>query len=165
MVTKAFHTADELLDLLSDIPDPEIPVITIRELGMLQGVKPENNGYVVTITPTYTACPAMKLVEDEILGRCSEHGISNVRVELTYTPAWSTDWLSSGAKEKLRQYGIAPPEQENKACTSTFGKRIVTCPRCGSRDTELVSRFGSTACKSLHSCKHCKEPFEYFKCH
>lgn len=163
MVSCTTYSPAALLDLLSAIPDPEIPVITIREIGMLQGVRLDQDTYVVTITPTYTACPAMKMIEDEILRVCSEHDVSNVRVELTYSPAWSTEWITAGAREKLKQYGIAPPSK--KACSGAMAGEIICCPRCGSKSTGLISRFGSTACKSLYKCKSCLEPFEYFKCH
>lgn len=163
MVSNVAYPPSAVLDFLSTIPDPEIPVITIRELGMLQNVRWENGQYVVTITPTYTACPAMKMVEEQILALCKAHGISNTRVELTYTPAWSTDWLSAQTKEKLRLYGIAPPQK--KACATALTGSTLCCPRCGSRNTQLISRFGSTACKSLHKCGNCLETFESFKCH
>lgn len=157
------YSPEVVMSILSAIPDPEIPVISIRELGMLQRVSFRDGKYVVYITPTYTACPAMKMVEDEILSCCAKYGIKNVQVELVYTPAWTTDWISPDAKEKLKKYGIAPPQK--KACTTSFGKEYILCPVCSSANTELISRFGSTACKSMYKCKNCLEPFEYFKCH
>jgi len=157
------YSPETLMNLLSEIPDPEIPVINIFELGMLRQVKMVDGKYLVTITPTYTACPAMKMVEDQIHALCARHGIHNIRVELTYTPAWTTDWISPAAKQKLQNYGIAPPR--NTACGTVFSDQHISCPKCASRNTQLISRFGSTACKSLHKCNDCLEPFEYFKCH
>lgn len=153
-----------VFDLIAAIPDPEIPVITIKDLGILREVKQNADQYVVTITPTYTACPAMGMIEDQIKEILGSHDITNVKVELTYTPAWTTDWLSQEAKQKLKNYGIAPPN--HSSCTKLFNaKEIVICPRCNSSHTELISRFGSTACKALYKCSDCKETFDFFKCH
>jgi ring-1,2-phenylacetyl-CoA epoxidase subunit PaaD len=151
-------------DLISEIPDPEIPVITIKDLGILRGVELVNGSYVVTITPTYTACPAMKMIEDQIKEILLANGINKVKVVLNYAPAWTTDWLSEEAKAKLKKYGIAPPT--GLACDKLFSMREeVICPRCNSKQTGLISRFGSTACKALYICKDCKETFDFFKCH
>ena len=151
-------------NLISEIPDPEIPVITIKDLGILRDVKFVDGEYIVTITPTYTACPAMGLIEDQIKELLLEHGIPNVKVALTYTPAWTTDWLSQEAKLKLKTYGIAPPN--HSSCSKLFTTaEIVLCPQCNSKHTVLLSRFGSTACKALYKCEDCKETFDLFKCH
>lgn len=151
-------------DFISEIPDPEIPVITIKDLGILRGVELVNGTYVVTITPTYTACPAMKMIEDQIKEILLANGINKVKVVLNYAPAWTTDWLSEEAKAKLKKYGIAPPT--GLACDKLFSMREeVICPRCNSKQTDLISRFGSTACKALYICKDCKETFDFFKCH
>ncbi|MBI3520432.1 MAG: phenylacetate-CoA oxygenase subunit PaaJ [Bacteroidetes bacterium] len=155
---------DQVYDLISVIPDPEIPVITIKDLGILRAVRIEDEEYIVTITPTYTACPAMGMIEDQIKEILSERGIKKVKVELTYSPAWTTDWLSYEAKIKLKQYGIAPPN--HSSCSHMFdASEKVICPRCNSKQTELISRFGSTACKALYKCNSCKETFDLFKCH
>ncbi len=155
---------DEVYDLISEIPDPEIPVITIKDLGILRGVKIENETYIVTITPTYTACPAMAMIESQIKEILSAHGIKNAKVELTYKPAWTTDWLTQEAKSKLKKYGIAPPN--HSSCVKLFNvAEMVACPRCNSKHTSLISRFGSTACKALYICDDCKETFDLFKCH
>lgn len=159
MVTRV----SEIENLLSSIPDPEIPVINIKELGILRDVSCNNGLYIVTITPTYTACPAMGWIEDQIKEKLSHEGITDVLVKTTYSPAWTTDWISETAKQKLKNYGIAPPM--HTSCTKLFSFAKITCPRCGSSDTELISQFGSTACKSLLKCKSCREPFEQFKCH
>jgi len=150
--------------IISDIPDPEIPVITISDLGILRGVEYKNDYYLITITPTYTACPAMKMIEDQIRERLKEHGITNTKVLLTYSPAWTTDWIHVEAKERMRLYGIAPPM--HSSCASVKGStQNPPCPQCRANDTELISRFGSTACKSYYKCRQCQETFEHFKCH
>jgi ring-1,2-phenylacetyl-CoA epoxidase subunit PaaD len=163
MVTVDLNTQD-VFNLIAVIPDPEIPAITIKDLGILRDVKLKDDTYVVTITPTYTACPAMGMIEDQIKEILSSHGIQKVKVELTYTPAWTTDWLSQEAKAKLKNYGIAPPN--HSSCSKLFSKaEVVVCPQCNSRHTSLISRFGSTACKALYKCEDCKETFDLFKCH
>lgn len=148
---------------LSAICDPEIPVLSIQEIGMLRDVLITETGYEVILTPTYTGCPAMGIIEDDIERLLAEKGIGPVSVKQVYAPAWTTDWMSETAKEKMRQYGIAPPE--HSSCSHLFSASVVKCPKCGSGETELISRFGSTACKALYKCNRCKEPFEYFKCH
>ncbi|MDX2174166.1 MAG: 1,2-phenylacetyl-CoA epoxidase subunit PaaD [Bacteroidota bacterium] len=158
------HTVEEVYNLISEIPDPEIPVITIKDLGILRDVKLVNDDYIVTITPTYTACPAMSMIEGQIKDIPSKHNIYNVTVKLTYSPAWTTDWLSAEAKTKLKNYGIAPPS--HSSCSKLFSSvEMAICPRCNSKNTDLISRFGSTACKALYICKDCKETFDLFKCH
>ena len=148
MVTTHLNTQD-VFNLIAGIPDPEIPVITIQDLGILRDVKLIDDTCVVTITPTYTACPAMGMIEDQIKEILSGHGINKVKVELTYTPAWTTDWLSQEAKTKLKNYGIAPPS--HSSCTKLFGPaEVVICPQCNSKHTTLISRFVSTACKALY---------------
>lgn len=164
MVTSNHISVIEVYNLISDIPDPEIPVITIKDLGMLRKVDYTDENYVVTITPTYTACPAMKLIEDQIKERLHEHHIDNVKVNLTYTPAWTTDWLSEEAKQKMREYGIAPPT--HSSCSKIFAvEEHIQCPQCKSKNSSVISKFGSTACKALYKCNDCKEVFDYFKCH
>jgi ring-1,2-phenylacetyl-CoA epoxidase subunit PaaD len=163
MVTQAY-TKEDILGYLSEIVDPEIPVVTIQEIGMLRDVLVTEHGYEIILTPTYTGCPAMGIIEDDIERLLAEKGVAPVSVKLVYAPAWTTDWMSDAAKEKMRKYGIAPPE--HSSCNKTFSvKNSVTCPKCGSENTDLISRFGSTACKALYKCNSCKEPFEYFKCH
>lgn len=162
----AIYTKEDIYNILSTIPDPEIPVVSIQEMGMLRDVILTDKGCEVIITPTYTGCPAVGMIEDEIKRVLTEKGVSNVSVKLVYAPAWTTDWMSSVAKEKMRKYGIAPPI--SSACNKLFayGKHeFIKCPYCDSTNTELISMFGSTACKALYKCEKCKEPFEYFKCH
>ena len=158
-------TKEEIFDLLSQIPDPEIPVINIRELGVLRDVELGENSCTVTITPTYSGCPAMKMIEDEIISLLKEQRIENVKIKMVYSPAWTTDWMTDKAKEKLRAYGIAPPEKTTIDKGVLLGKeKIVKCPQCGSKNTVMKSQFGSTACKALYQCKDCLESFDYFKC-
>jgi len=164
MVGTRQHTNEEILELLSEIADPEIPVVTIQEMGMLRGVEASENGVTVILTPTYTGCPAMGIIEADIKATLEKNGIKPVSVRLVYDPAWTTDWMSDEAKEKMRRYGIAPPAHSSCGDVAA-AEKAVACPRCGSQHTETISRFGATACKALYKCLDCKEPFEYFKCH
>ncbi len=150
---------------LNEIPDPEIPIISITDLGIVRKIEPEGKRITVTITPTYSGCPAMKQMEDDIVKLLKSRGYEEVTVLTTYTPAWTTDWINDAACERLRQYGIAPPEHGTQDKNVLLGKeKKVACPRCRSLNTQLVSQFGSTACKALYQCKDCLEPFDYFKC-
>ena len=159
-------TFTTIKQLISEIPDPEIPVITISELGILRDIKDENGKIVVTITPTYSGCPAMKAIENEISAVLRKNNVENFEVVYTHSPAWTTDWMNDHAKEKLRAYGIAPPEKTTADKSVLFSQqKVKSCPRCGSSNTEMISAFGSTACKALYRCKNCGEPFDYFKCH
>ena len=155
-----------ILNLLSEIPDPEIPVITIVELGVIREIKDLGSDSIeITITPTYSGCPAMKQMEDDVVSRLKQNGFKTVNVKMVYSPAWTTDWLSAEAKLKLQKYGIAPPEESTTDKSFITGKhKAVTCPRCKSKNTLLVSQFGSTACKALYKCSDCLETFDYFKC-
>ena len=137
--------------VLKDVPDPEIPVVSVLDLGIVRSVDEDK----VTITPTYSGCPATDFIERSIREALDAAGYRDVAIETQLSPPWTTDWISEEGKEKLRAYGIAPPELAKAA----------TCPRCGSTDTEEVSRFGSTPCKAQWRCKHCLEPFDRFKCH
>jgi len=163
MVTTV-HTRDEILKMLSVIPDPEIPVVSIYEMGMLRDVIISERGYEIVLTPTYSGCPAMGIIEQDIKMMLDSNKVFPVSVKMVYDPAWTTDWMSDAAKEKLRHYGIAPP-LHSSCMQDEFTNNIIRCPRCNSEDTVLLSRFGATACKSLYKCNACKEPFEYFKCH
>jgi len=160
------YSEDEIWNILSKIPDPEIPVITITELGVLRKVEVTAEKIIITVTPTYSGCPAMDLFKDEILKELSNHGISRVEIDMVYSPAWTTDWINEEAREKLRAYGIAPPIKgtEDKGMLFATGTKKVPCPRCKSENTQLKSQFGSTACKALYTCLDCLEPFDYFKC-
>jgi ring-1,2-phenylacetyl-CoA epoxidase subunit PaaD len=143
----------QIWHLMGQIPDPEIPVISIVELGVVRDVKQLNSNIEVDITPTYSGCPAMTVIRDEIGNTLKNNGFLNVNIKTVYSPAWTTDWMTVEAKQKLKDYGIAPPD------------KTVLCPRCGSVQTALISQFGSTPCKALYRCTECKEPFDYFKCH
>jgi ring-1,2-phenylacetyl-CoA epoxidase subunit PaaD len=158
------HTKEGILKLLSVIADPEIPVVSIQEMGMLRDVVVSDEVVEIIITPTYSGCPAMGIIEQDIRMTLEQNGVKPARVTLVYDPAWTTDWMSNAAKEKLRQYGIAPP-LHSTCSREVFEHNMIECPRCQSYNTVLLSRFGSTACKSLYKCNDCKEPFEYFKCH
>jgi ring-1,2-phenylacetyl-CoA epoxidase subunit PaaD len=158
-------TEQDIFSLLNEIPDPEIPVISIVDLGVIRKIKINQNSVDIDITPTYSGCPAMKQMEDDIVSALKQKGIKQINIKMVYTPAWTTDWLSDDAKERLRKYGIAPPQESTTDKSFITGKtKQIKCPRCGSLHTEMVSQFGSTACKALYKCKDCLEPFDYFKC-
>lgn len=157
-------TTEEIFSLLAGIKDPEIPVLTIEELGVLRKVEKQEGKYIIYITPTYSGCPAMKLFEEEISSVLQQNGITHFEIKTIYSPAWTTDWLSPQAREKLKQYGIAPPEGSPDKNLLKGNPVSVTCPRCGRKNTEMISAFGSTACKALYKCNDCNDPFEYFKC-
>lgn len=152
------------MHLLSVIADPEIPVVNIAEMGMLRDVQVSEDGCVVILTPTYTGCPAMGIIEQDIKMTLNQHNIANVQVKLVHDPAWTTDWMADEAKNKLMRYGIAPP-LHSSCQLDVFGHNIIQCPQCKSGDTVVLSRFGATACKAMYQCNSCREPFEYFKCH
>ncbi|MEZ5714984.1 MAG: 1,2-phenylacetyl-CoA epoxidase subunit PaaD [Paracoccaceae bacterium] len=145
----------QLWDWLSALPDPEIPVITLTELGMIRAVGWQGDTCVVTVTPTYSGCPATSMIERDIATELKARGIEKVRLERQLAPAWTTDWMTDGARARLEEYGIAPPEPAGGP------KR---CPRCGGTHLEKISQFGSTPCKAQWRCTDCLEPFEYFKC-
>ncbi len=149
--------------LLDEVHDPEIPILTIADLGVLRDVRIEAGQAVVVITPTYSGCPAMHAIEDDIRQVLTAAGHREVRVETQLAPAWSTDDLSLAAHAKLRSVGIAPPTSVTTDKRALLGEHVM-CPRCASRHTERVSEFGSTACKALYRCLSCLEPFDYFKC-
>jgi ring-1,2-phenylacetyl-CoA epoxidase subunit PaaD len=151
-------------DIAARVVDPEIPVLTIADLGVLRGVAVNDGRVEVAITPTYSGCPAMNMITLEIELALEREGIHNSKVRTVLSPAWTTDWMSDDGRRKLRDYGIAPP-QAGSGRRALFGEQMVTCPRCGSDDTEVLSEFGSTSCKALWRCKSCREPFDYFKCH
>ena len=159
---------EEVWAALENLADPEIPVISLRELGILRDVRSGPDGLEVVITPTYSGCPAMSQIEDDVRSTLENRGIS-ARVVTQLAPAWTTDWMTEDGKEKLRAYGIAPPHQTPAATNVVrfIGKpaktEAVPCPHCGSSHTVVSSHFGSTACKALYKCLDCQEPFDYFK--
>jgi len=146
------------------VVDPEIPVLTIADLGVLREVTVTADGVEVAITPTYTGCPAMQMIVLDIELALERAGIGPARVKTVLSPAWTTDWMTEAGRRKLAEYGIAPPPRAGSR-RALFGEQHAACPRCGSNDTETISEFGSTACKSLLRCRACREPFELFKCH
>lgn len=162
---------------LQEIPDPEIPVISIVDLGIVREVAwQDGDECLVTVTPTYSGCPATEVINDQIRSQLHARGIRRVRVRMRLAPAWTSDWLTPKARDSLRSYGIAPPVGTVADGWADFGLHtcragntdamaVIACPRCGSTDTELISAFGSTPCKALHRCRTCREPFDYFKCH
>ena len=151
------------LAVLGEVTDPEIPVLTIADLGVLRDVSVLDDTVEVTITPTYSGCPAMNMITLDIETSLARAGIK-ARVHTNLSPAWTTDWLTDAARQKLAAFGIAPPAHAASR-RGLFGEAHPACPLCGSGETELISEFGSTACKSLHRCRACKEPFDAFKCH
>lgn len=151
---------------LEEIADPEVPVITIVDLGIVRKINIVNNEHVIIdITPTYSGCPAMDVISMQIKMLLLAKDIKNVEVNLVLFPSWTTDWMSENGKEKLKAYGIAPPRRLSKNKLALFEEDEILCPHCDSNNTKLISRFGSTSCKSLYQCNNCHEPFEHFKCH
>lgn len=153
MVSTTTLDTDRLWQVVSGVVDPEIPVLTIEDLGVLRGLEIEDGQVVVTVTPTYSGCPAMRQMSDDILASLDRAGVSDAMVRTVHKPAWSTDWLSEDGRRKLAEFGIAPPTGESE----------VLCPRCQADRPRMVARFGSTACKALMVCSSCGEPFDYFK--
>ncbi len=152
-------------DAAAAVPDPEIPVVTVLDLGILRAVEIDEEGRALAqVTPTYSGCPATQLIEQMVLEALQKAGFEDARVESVLSPAWTTDWISEEGREKLRQYGIAPPQKASGSKRALFGETEVPCPHCGSASTERVSEFGSTPCKALYRCLSCREPFDYFKC-
>jgi ring-1,2-phenylacetyl-CoA epoxidase subunit PaaD len=167
MVTTAFDNADlrqRAWDVAARVVDPEIPVLTIADLGVLREVNVIDGGIEVAITPTYSGCPAMNMIALEIELALEREGFGKPRIRMVLSPAWTTDWMSEDGRRKLREYGIAPPQAASSR-RALFGVQRIACPHCGSENTELISEFGSTSCKALWRCKTCREPFDYFKCH
>ena len=157
---------ERALEVIGTVPDPEVPVISVVELGIVREVDVEEDGGVrVTITPTYSGCPAMHEIEKDIRTALAAAGVTRVEMRTVLSPAWTTDWIGPDAREKLRAYGIAPPgrAEQGGLITLTRPRTPVPCPWCGSKDTELRSEFGSTACKAIHVCKACRQPFDEFK--
>lgn len=166
MVNLAHHAElrQRVWDAAAQVVDPEIPVLTIADLGVLRDVTVTDDGVEVAITPTYSGCPAMNMIALEIELALEKQGICNPTIRTVLSPAWTTDWMSEQGRRKLKDYGIAPP-QAGGGRRALFGEEQVACPQCGSIETELLSEFGSTSCKALWRCKACREPFDYFKCH
>lgn len=162
---------DQVWQWLEGVPDPEIPVISLVDLGIIREVRYDGDTLVVVVTPTYSGCPATSVINQDIEAALRSHGVTDLRLERRLSPAWTSDWMSDKARVSLRGYGIAPPAQDTRSAGA--GQRIwlrqesapsVSCPHCGSSHTEKVSQFGSTPCKASYRCLDCLEPFDYFKC-
>lgn len=156
---------EQLWKILEDVKDPEIPVLSLIDLGVVRNIEMKGDLPHITITPTYSGCPAMMEMEADIKTRLMAEGFKTVEVKTVLTPTWTTDWITEKGRVALQEYGIAPPEQATTDKSALLGHpRQVTCPQCKSTETEMLSQFGSTPCKALYRCKECKEPFDYFKC-
>jgi ring-1,2-phenylacetyl-CoA epoxidase subunit PaaD len=149
-----------LYTYLEEIKDPEVPVLSIIDLGIVRDIKMNDDEIEIIITATYTGCPAMDMIAAAIRVELNTLGFKKVKITHTLSPAWTTEWMSEEGKRKLKQYGIAPPDKR-----FSIPADGVACPQCNSTNTRLISEFGSTACKALYQCNDCKEPFDYFKCH
>lgn len=172
MAAATHPSVEQVWGWLSEVPDPEIPVISLTDLGIIRGVEWQGDTLVVRVTPTYSGCPATSIINLDIETALRSHGIDKLRLERQLTPPWTTDWITQAGREKLRAYGIAPPI-DGTAADGVLAGRIarmsganltIACPRCGSTNTEKISQFGSTPCKASYRCKDCLEPFDYFKC-
>jgi len=164
MTTTQSNIDQTIFDILETVSDPEIPVLSIMEMGVVRSVKMENNIVEVTITPTYSGCPAMDVIGDDIKKALREKGFE-AKVKLVLSPAWTTDWITPKGRKALEKYGIASPLEAEADKEALLGnKKLVKCPQCGSMNTKMVSQFGSTACKAFFQCEDCLEPFDYFKC-
>ena len=167
MITADTISIQKIWTILETVTDPEVPVLTVTDLGIIRDVKVNKDEVEIIITPTYTGCPAMDMIAMNIRLALIEEGYQKVKITSVLSPAWTTDWMSEAGKEKLKAYGIAPPNPKQVVCdTKLFAEEeAIQCPLCNSYHTKLISQFGSTACKALYQCIDCKEPFDYFKCH
>jgi ring-1,2-phenylacetyl-CoA epoxidase subunit PaaD len=152
--------------ILQEVKDPEVPVLSVVDLGIVRQVSAEDDHIDIIITPTYSGCPAMDVIRMDIRLKLLEKGFKNIHIQQSLSPAWTTDWMSEEGRQKLKAFGIAPPNPKQQFCNvEMFAEEAVQCPRCGSYHTRLVSQFGSTACKAMYQCQDCREAFDYFKCH
>jgi len=158
---------EEILEILNGVNDPEVPVLSIIDLGIVRDVKINNDAAEIMITPTYSGCPAMEVIKKNIQRSLAEHGYKNLKLTTVLSPAWTTDWMTEKGKEKLKAFGIAPPMPKQHICKPELFHEgeAIQCPLCNSYNTKMISRFGSTPCKALYQCNDCLEPFDYFKCH
>jgi len=151
--------------IVGNIPDPEIPVLTLSDLGIIRSVTVSEGSVTVGISPTYSGCPATEFIAQNIIDELQQNGFESVQTEQVLSPAWTTDWISPDGRRKLREYGIVPPQKAVGSKRALFHEELeIACPRCSSTSTTKVSEFGSTPCKSSYKCNECLEPFEYFKC-
>ena len=167
MVDAKNISVDQIRNILKDVPDPEVPVLSVQDLGIIRDILLRDDEVEVVITPTYSGCPAMDVIATHIRLALLENGFKNIKVSTVLTPAWTTDWMSEEGRQKLKAYGIAPPNPKQQVCNNELfaPHEVVQCPRCDSYHTHRISEFGSTACKALYQCDECGEPFDYFKCH
>jgi ring-1,2-phenylacetyl-CoA epoxidase subunit PaaD len=156
-------TNEEIISILSEVKDPEIPVLSISDLGILRTVETDGEKISIQISPTYSGCPAMEIIQDDIRSALAKHGLKNIEIKQVLSPAWTSDWMTDEGKLKLRSYGIAAPSVHG--CSLNGEDHPESCPLCNSKNIEMISRFGSTSCKALYRCLDCREPFDYFKCH
>ena len=164
----AIPQKEKIWKWLEEVKDPEVPVLSILDLGIVRDVQVNEQGEaIITITPTYSGCPAMDVIGMNIRMALAGRGLSGVHIEMQLSPAWTTDWMSESGKQKLKEYGIAPPVRLASAGELGLFEEddSIACPRCESVDTKLVSNYGATACKAMYQCNSCHEPFEHFKCH
>jgi ring-1,2-phenylacetyl-CoA epoxidase subunit PaaD len=154
-------------ELLNDVYDPEVPVLSVIDLGIIRDINLHDDDIEIVITPTYSGCPAMDVISMSIKMELLSHGYKNIKIKSVLSPAWTTDWMSDEGKQKLKEFGIAPPNPKQQVCRDELfaADEGVQCPLCNSWHTHRISEFGSTACKALFVCDECKEPFDYFKCH
>ena len=170
MVKDQSHIESEeeqkIWQLLDEVKDPEVPVLSIIDLGIVRSVQMEDEQISIVITPTYSGCPALDVIQMDIRLKLIEKGYKNIFIKQSLSPAWTTDWMTEEGKRKLKDFGIAPPNAIQQFCSAEmFQQEVVQCPRCNSFQTEAISQFGSTACKAMYRCLECKETFDYFKCH
>ena len=159
----AENNVKQVWDWLADVPDPEIPVVSVVDLGIVRNINIGDDTVEVEVAPTYSGCPATEVIESSILEKLVDEGLKGVSIKRVLSPPWTTDWITESGRDKLRDYGIAPPVG-SASKRELLGKGAVHCPRCGTSQTTVVSEFGSTACKASYKCDECLEPFEYFKC-
>ncbi|HUR65593.1 MAG TPA: 1,2-phenylacetyl-CoA epoxidase subunit PaaD [Chitinophagaceae bacterium] len=167
MVNTVIISKEEIYSVLETVTDPEVPALTITDLGIVRDVIINGDEIAVVITPTYSGCPAMDMIASNIKLALLEQGYKNIKVTSVLSPVWTTDWMSEEGKRKLKEFGIAPPNPKQQVCRQELfaAAEAVQCPHCNSYHTHRVSEFGSTACKALYQCDDCREPFDYFKCH
>ena len=151
-------------ELLENVKDPEVPVLSVVDLGIIRAVEKDGNEFIITITPTYSGCPAMRTIEEDIHDTLNAEGILIKEIKTVLSPAWTTDWISEKGRKNLEEYGIAPPQDEVDKSVLFAEPTIVPCPLCKSKNTRMISQFGSTACKAHYQCNDCLEPYDYFKC-
>lgn len=163
MVTIRKNT-EKIWELLEEVKDPEVPVLSVVDLGIIRDVESNGDSFTITITPTYSGCPAMRTIEEDIISTLYTKGITVNEIKTVLSPAWTTDWISEKGRKNLEEYGIAPPQDEVDKSVLFAEPTVVPCPLCKSKNTRMISQFGSTACKAHYQCNDCMEPFDYFKC-